>query len=604
MPARKRHRVSGGAPAMTFPPPSTLGHPGTRLLTEASGVAELAELLLDPQRQRPVVVVSQWKFTGEDAVDVQDLAAKLGDDADLWIVPSGPVTMALADLLPPKTGIFNDALRVYPAHLKWLNNPYQSPLHILARPADVRPAVTRVLEQVEDLASARHWAQSRQEALDATTTTVRTGTVQTFVAEGSRAVVELDGGGQAMVRQEELVPEVPVSWLLSPGQRVIGVVDPAVNQMRCELLEVPSLAAYYPEGSLALGLVTSLNTTGAEVMLYPGMTFFLTATDVSTNEMDTVDDLLSPGEVVVVRIGRDAGRVQLTMLDIDDDEPVVPAPVLVAEGTPWLEFGRNLNPAPDEPAHAPDLGGSTELIPANSKVRRGTALRDTQLALESARAEIMTLREERLRLSSNTPDSTAIRTQAAVDGEALARLGTELGRVERRNQQLTERVSHLNEQLARLRGKRRPTRAEGSRQSASPAFLTAEEQVEHDLYVAWVERVPAMEKEAHPLGEHRFGSEFAASLSVLPADKKQKALKAVVDLLSALPGTLRARDAHILRTSSAGDAPAVTRAGGSEICWRLSIELGVEAARRLHYWKCSDGVIELSRVVVHEDFKP
>ncbi|OUM41049.1 hypothetical protein B8W73_11880 [Arthrobacter agilis] len=551
-----------------------------------------------------MVVVSQWKFKGDDAVDVQDLASKLGDDADLWIVPNGPVTRALAELLPPETEAFRDALRVYPTHLGWTDDPYQSPLHILETPADVRPAVARVLQEVEDLASSRHWAQSRQQARDTTTTTVRKGTVQAFIAEGSRAVIELDDGGQAMVCQEELVPEIPVSWLLSPGQRVVGVVEPAVNRMRCELLEVPSLAAHYPKGSLALGLVTSLNTTSAEVMLYPGMTFALAVGAISTNEMDTVEDLLSPGEAVVVRVGRDAGRVQLTMLDIDDDEPVIPAPVLVAEGTPWLEFGRNLNPAPDEPAPAPDLGGSTELMPAISKVRRGTALRDTQLALESARAEIMTLREERLRLSSNTPDSTAIRTQAAVDGEALARLGTELGRVERRNQQLTEQVAHLNEQLARLRRKRRPLRAGEGRQSASPAFLTANEQVQHDLYLAWVERVPATEKEAHPLGEYRFGDEFAASLNLLPVDKKQKALKAVVDLLSALPGALRARDAHVLRTSPAGDAPPVTRAGGSETCWRLSVELGVEAARRLHYWKCSDGVIELSRVVVHEDFKP
>ncbi|WP_211876908.1 hypothetical protein [Pseudarthrobacter albicanus] len=39
---------------------------------------------------------------------------------------------------------------------------------------------------------------------------------------------------------------------------------------------------------------------------------------------------------------------------------------------------------------------------------------------------------------------------------------------------------------------------------------------------------------------------------------------------------------------------------GQDVCWRLSIEQNVAAARRLHYWRCADGVVELSRVTVHD----
>lgn len=604
MPARKRRRAVPLA-MISATPTAVVGVLRARRITELAAVPELAEVLLDPDRKHTVVVVSQRKFDGTDAVDVDDLAATLAEDASIWAVQSGPLTRALTELLPPKTDIFNDALRIYPPHLDWLEDPYQSPLHILHHPRDIGHAVARAIEHVEELASSEYSTKARpQETGTLRQPVQRTGTVRAFLADDSRAIVAFDDGSQASICQEDLVSHLPVSWLVSQGQQVTGVVDPATQQMRCAVLPLDSRATRYSAGSLALGLVISVDSEKALVELGPGAVFPLAVTDISTNQLDSIRDLLTQGEVIIVRVGRDAGRVRLTMLDVDDDEEVMPPPVLTEGGPPWLEYGRNLVPVVEEPPLLSDATDPSKPSSTLTVAERGTALRDTQLALEMARSEIRTMREERLRLTTPTGSDPAVRTQAEVDSESLARLESDLHRVEQRNLHLTKQVAHLNEQLAELRKKLRTSRSAAPEQSASAAFPTSEARVRHDIYLAWVERIPASDKAAHPLGNFRVGAGFADSLDAFAADKRQKALKAVVDLLSMQPGALRARDPHPLRTSPAGDAPAVIRAGGSEVCWRLSIEQGAEAARRLHYWKCADGIIELCRVVVHEDFKP
>jgi hypothetical protein len=58
-----------------------------------------------------------------------------------------------------------------------------------------------------------------------------------------------------------------------------------------------------------------------------------------------------------------------------------------------------------------------------------------------------------------------------------------------------------------------------------------------------------------------------------------------------------------LRVSEGGDAPQHQRDDGAR-CFRAAIERGVASARRLHYWKAPNGQVELSRIVLHDDFKP
>ena len=82
-----------------------------------------------------------------------------------------------------------------------------------------------------------------------------------------------------------------------------------------------------------------------------------------------------------------------------------------------------------------------------------------------------------------------------------------------------------------------------------------------------------------------------------------KALKAAVEVLTGVAERNAAREVHALRTDGGGDAAQVVRGDGAK-CFRAAIEQRVASARRLHYWRLPDGSVELSRVVVHDDFKP
>ena len=55
-------------------------------------------------------------------------------------------------------------------------------------------------------------------------------------------------------------------------------------------------------------------------------------------------------------------------------------------------------------------------------------------------------------------------------------------------------------------------------------------------------------------------------------------------------------DTHALRTGQGGGNPQ--RARGKDLAWRRD----VDREYHLHYWECDTGVVELARLVVHDDF--
>jgi hypothetical protein len=175
------------------------------------------------------------------------------------------------------------------------------------------------------------------------------------------------------------------------------------------------------------------------------------------------------------------------------------------------------------------------------------------------------------------------------------------------DQAIAELRSRLHTQAATMKArgsaKRRTvdgTSSEGNGWSLG-SFPDAESAVRHAVLLAWVERIPGGEKAEHPLPVYAVGSDFAGSLESLDAGQRTKALKCVVDVLTDLARDLPARRVHPLR---AGDGPTKeirSRQDGA-VCWRASVEASTASARRLHWWKLLDGSLELSRVVVHDDF--
>jgi len=174
--------------------------------------------------------------------------------------------------------------------------------------------------------------------------------------------------------------------------------------------------------------------------------------------------------------------------------------------------------------------------------------------------------------------------------------------VERLQADLTAAMKERDARTADRRAARAGRAAEAV--DAGPAFLDAEQQWRHEVYLAWVDRIPATDKavRALPAG-WRVGPQFLDSLDDLEGVSREKVAAVVVEVLTGLAKDLPGRDLHRLRTGEGGNAPVATREDGAT-CWRAALQRETASARRLHYWEIPGGAVELSRVVAHDDTTP
>ncbi|WP_196810995.1 hypothetical protein [Arthrobacter sp. 35W] len=632
----RRNRSTKPAPAVAAEPATAPAE-----LLQPSGSA-LAELLLDPQRTDVVVVVSHDAKFPECRLDAVQLSRKLDGIAVLALVQTGRTTYDLEDLLSKEAGIFGNAVRAYPPGTRWLEHTRESPLHLVRSAAECEDAATWVVRDAEKMAAAIV-PQPRTAAPAPPAPIDTTGTVVSLATNGARAVVALPSGAKATIRQEFQFPGIALDWLLAPGQDIRGSYDAAQHSFKVPAAAAPtSVRGIYSDGSVALALVESVHADKAEVLLYPGQRIGIPLARISSNVFDTADDLLSVGEVVAVRVRFEGGKLLLSMLDVDDDEDIVPAPALLRGGIPWLELGRNkyddeaavggpleVPAAPAEAGFAGDgttgapepgdsaLPGAAPAAPATAAPAAAPgALKQSLLRQDALKAENNALKDEVHHLRHQLANGNAGQIQLEKLGTKLQRereeahhLAVEVNEANARAKDLAERLRAADVKLRELKtnyrnaGKAASSESKGSDRGW---FATSEDYVRFEVLRTWAKIIPAAEKAEFPLRAFSVGPAFCDSLLAEPKDKRVKALRAVVDLLAGRSEALKKRQAHELRTGKTGSAPGVTRPGTSGIdhCWRLHVEERVSAARRLHYWKCADGTIELSRVVAHEDMEP
>lgn len=635
--------------------------PTIREITDAEAAERLANDLLDPQRSRPIVVLSTPMGsaarnipdgTRSDAELVCDTVCTF---ADVAILVTGGVSRRLEDLLPVKWHVFGGAARSYPTALLKEPDIRRSPLR------DRQRSGSAIQDLIAD--AMRHAREAGAFERPPTGSRYTTGTVRGHIAD--RAMIALDDGGFATAWGEAVAPGVPVDWLLRRNDTIRGTVDPTTGHLHPELTaaDLPSFLKAYPHGAVTLALVTDVTENRATLLLRPGLSSEIRTTDVSSNPRDTLDLLLSPGEVVAVRvIHLSTGELHLRLSDVDEDEPVLPAPAIVAGGSPWLELGRHqveehhetwagvtndevlaetetpsgLVPQQDPKAElppqvdraaapavdaAPDAPGAfprprpglhpartdppTQPVDINSSspdanASRRTALTDTQLALVRAQNQIRAL-EERL-------------TDLGADDSAISRLRLDVRIMEQRWQEAEQELRAARSQLEsarelEIRGKealrltRRTTASQETPEDRRAHWQSAEEWVRHEILRAWVERVPASDKAQNPLPEYLVGPRFVDSLATLTGDQFSKAMKAIVHVLTDRARDLGGRELHPLRTGDGGNDADQFRQNGQR-CWRVAIERDVPSARRLHYWSGAGLPNELSRVVLHDDMEP
>lgn len=603
MPSRRRHRRKGDDTGSVEP----VG-PVVRVVQSSSDAQNLSRELLDEERERPVVVVSVPREHTASHIDTERVAREVGELADVVVLASQDAAWGLSRRLPERCQVYGGAGRVYPVGTAWTLAPYLAPLTRAYSEADTETATRQLVSDTLAVVSRdRHDAASTEDRRPVS------GTVAQLIAP-SRALVTLDDGTVASVMAELTVAGVPIDGIVAVGQRVKGHhdVENRLLDLREEIVAMEVAVAGLNRGDVVPARVTHVADDVVTLLLHPGLPRVVPRERVTSNPADSLRTLFSEGEVLASRVAWiEDGLPQLRLDDVDDDDPLTPAPSLLPGGPPWLKLPTTSVPpsrphaaeAGPAPTAAPDQSPGAELPvepgaePAE-KAPRGAA-RTLSLTVDALRARLRT--ESARLLASEQERDEATRRASELDTE-LQRTREELQSTRTR---LRNQVQQLNkEREARTADRRARGGRADERVDSGPVFLDPVAQLRHEVYLAWVERIPASDKAERQLPEQwAVGPRFLDSLASLEGVSRQKVLDVVVEVLTGLARELPGRDLHRLRTGEGGNAPWTVREDGA-VCWRAALQRETASARRLHYWELPGGSIELSRVVAHDDTEP
>ena len=264
-------------------------------------------------------------------------------------MPTGPHSWDLSNNLPAMTQVYGGAGRVYPVGHEWASEPRRSPLRFAYSAGEGPKATTALIDDALRMATDAGLFDNVQMSERARLT----GVVAGIVAD--RAMVKLDGR-VGIVPDALAFPGLPLERSLQPGQAVTGLYDADSRwfDVRESRLAPDVALSAYTADDVVLVQVESVAADRASVFLHPLVAVDLTHAAVTSNPLDDLSDLLTPGEVLPARVLATGGDWQLSLLDIDDDEEPVTAAALFAGGPPWLVPATSTDVAePAAPATAP-----------------------------------------------------------------------------------------------------------------------------------------------------------------------------------------------------------------------------------------------------------
>ncbi len=643
---RKRSReLKMPGRASSVEPPGAVTVPTGRVdIADDDAARLLAHRLLTPGRRWPVAVVTVANGASEAYADVDALVDDLRGLAEVVVMPTSDVSWAFSSVMPPLTQVYGGASRVYPVDHDWVSAPRTAPLRF-AYSVGERDRVTDQL--LSDAMAAAVSAGLYTPRAAAASRPAVDGTVVGLF--GSRAMVRLDDGSMATLWEELSGFDVPLERLVQNGQRVRGRIDPATRRLDLEPPDegVPaSTQPRYRAGVAVLAEVAAVDDAALTLRLQPGTEVVTTAGSVTANELDRLTALFTVGDVVVARVTDSEPVIQLSLLDVDDDEATMQAPALLDGGPPWLvapaapqlsapaddalpspapdaalgfppaesvdaELQSEAGPVPQAPsaprgptprdvragiAVRPAVRAPDEPVPAPSPADRG-AVRDLSLALSAEQSRSADLRRRLDLALGASHELTELRRHA----EHLER---ELNSVEASLRAFREKYRRTDVRRQQLERAAKATTGSTDTDDSDPRewFGDPVDALRLSVTQAWARRVPAGEKPRWPLGDWNVGDRFADSLDNLGPVSWRKLAEVVADVVVADPARLSALENHELRVTESGGAPAVAREDGA-VCYRVALQRNSPSARRLHYWRRGD-LVELSRVVLHDDTAP
>lgn len=630
---------------MSVPPPTVKGMGEIQRIDDERSAVALADLLNGHSRRRPVAVVTIPAGQTEPWIDVDDLAHQAGRLADVYLMPTGAFTWEFSHRMSEGTQVYGGAGRVYPVGHEWTRDLTKSPLRFAFNAADGERATQDLISDMLRMAAAAGLLTTSSQS---GARRVRGRVVQTVAGRG---LVDIGCPLPATIAEELTLEDVPITRLLRPEQRVTGWRDPETNRVdvRASLRPASQALAGYTVGEVVLAKVAMVRNGKAELVLYPktstpAVTVAVLRADVTTNPQDDLRTLMTVGEVIPARIVATGPKWALTLLDIDDDEPIVPAPALLPGGPPWLVEDV------DEPESTPAGASSAPALPMPTSVSATPAIAPMAPAAAptpeppaQAEPRVSAPRPSPILLDRNRQTAVATRqappTRIAAPAPAgapsqttqdlllkIAALQAQVGQLTASEEALTIHVRASGDELSQMRylldnAERRANKAEHdlkharvrlrkagtSKAAASPCpeprFADRELGFRHAVLTAWVSRLPPDEQLLRPLPDYAIGPRFLDSLDSLEGIKPEKVADVTFEVLSGLAADIPGRELHRLRAGNGGGDPYLVREDGAQ-AFRVSLQVNTPSARRLHYWQLSNGQIELSRVVLHDDVQP
>lgn len=597
----------------------------------------LASAILDPKRQQPMIVVTTAKYTHSDHIpqvtldEAEELRAAVGDIADIAIVATGGVSFALEAALPDHWHIFNGACRSYPTGILADPDIRRSPLR---RRRSGEAASEQVISDALGHAQSAGILEEKPKGSISTT-----GTITGFLLDGEQALADVGALMPAVVWRDMTSPGIPLDWVVAKGATVPGELDRDHNRfvLRKRAFDAGGFLREFPHESVTLALVDKVAQDKAVLRVHPDLAITVHRSDVSSNPLDVLDLFFVEGEAVRARVVHlPTGKPHLRLSDIDEDEPVIPPVPVVEGGSPWLVEGRNLpspveRPEIEEPlpiaggsdvptteageSAAPPLPSAAAPLPMPGPrpaaptgaplPNHGTAAPpgDSKTAIQSMSMKITALNAEVERLRREAGLMESLRQEFDVTRRTLRDTRAELGNARESIANFRElHKKAINELRKARKGQPTPARVDGPRERRE-RWPNDESWLRNEIELAWIERVPRVDKLRLPLpDDYLIGPRFAESLNSLDDGHFDKAMKCVVDVLTDRAKDLASRDLHRLRTGDGGSDAARIRAEDGAVAWRAAIEINAASARRLHYWTI-DNRIELSRVGLHDDME-
>lgn len=603
-----------------------------RISDERSAVA-LADLLNGNGRRRPIVVVTIPAGRSEPWIDVEEIAREAGNLAEVYLMPTGTFTWEFSHRMAEGTQVYGGAGRVYPVGHEWASDLGKSPLRFAFDAKDGERATQQLISDTLRMAAGSGLLQ----ALPARELREVSGPVQMVIA--GRALVDVGDAFPAVIAEELTVEDVSIDRLVTTGQTVTGWYDPETRRVDVTKALRPANEALapYAMGDVVLAKVAMVDYGQAELVLYPktnapAVSATVLREDVTTNPADDLRTLMTVGEVIPARVVATAPHWSLILSDVDDDEPIVDAPSLLAGGPAWLveesdvlvddEPPAQLPPAPQVPpqaseparaARAPELAEEPATLPAPPRPTPATLDRHRPQpaparsgapaesaapgqTAESTKALLRKIDGLTAEISGLQREKESLRTQLLAGADERQTLRYLLDQAERRANRAEHDLKTARSRLRKASNTKASTQA-----GEGPQFADAEQGFRYRVLTQWATRTLPSEQPDRPLPDFIIGPHFLDSLERLEGIKEEKVADVVFEIVTGLAPQIPGREVHRLRTGNGGEDPVRTRDDGA-VAWRASLQVKTPSARRIHYWVLPNGEIELARVATHNDF--